>query len=83
MPYDSAQFWRRDKPTRAHGPWFQQQDTPFWELKQAHNPNPAFETLGQLEAARNPFHHSDRYSGGESSSAATLASRSVAAGLNR
>ena len=56
--FDSGQFWRRDKPTRTHGPWFQQQDVPFWELKNDHVKQPEFATVKDLEAARNPFYHS-------------------------
>ena len=28
----------------AHGPWYQQQDRPFWELKPGYNPEPRYES---------------------------------------
>ena len=61
MPHDSSQLWRRDKPTVAHGPWFQQQDKPFWELQETWQPEPKFDTAKRLLAHTNPFHHADRY----------------------
>lgn len=61
MPHDSSQLWRRDKPTVAHGPWFQQQDKPFWELQETWQPEPRFDTAKRLLAHTNPFHHADRY----------------------
>jgi hypothetical protein len=62
MPHDSAQLWRRDKPTAAHGPWFQQQERPFWELRQTWNAQPRFNSTQELAAHTNPFYHADRYS---------------------
>ena len=31
-------------PQVAHGPWFQQQDRPFWELKPEYQPEPRYDT---------------------------------------
>ena len=62
MPHDSAQLWRRDKPTAAHGPWFQQQEKPFWQMKDTWNPSPQFQNHREAKAHKNPFHHADRYS---------------------
>lgn len=62
MPHDSAQLWRRDKPTAAHGPWFQQQQKPFWQLSGHWKEQPKYASHKQLKAHVDPFHHPDRYS---------------------